>query len=73
MDGKPRLLDQVRQKIRVKHFSLRTEALYIQWIKRFTLFHGKRHPREMGAPEVEKFLSQLVTRCKVSLTTKNHI
>ena len=45
----PRLLDQVRAKIRLRHYSLRTEEAYTGWVKRFVLFHGKRHPREMGA------------------------
>ena len=45
----PKLLDQVRDKIRVKHYSIRTEAQYVQWIKRFIFFHGKRHPKDMGA------------------------
>ncbi len=45
----PKLLDKVRARIRVKHYSIRTEAQYVQWIKRFIYFHGKRHPREMGA------------------------
>jgi hypothetical protein len=49
--GKPRLLDQVRDVIRVKHYSIRTEQAYVQWIKRFILFHGKRHPSEMGEAE----------------------
>ena len=51
----PKLLDQVRDRIRVKHYSIRTETQYVQWIKRFILFHGKRHPQEMGAAEVEVF------------------
>jgi hypothetical protein len=58
MPDKPRLLDLVRDRIRVKHYSLRTEQAYIQWIKWFIFFHhGKRHPKDMGAPEVEAFLS----------------
>jgi hypothetical protein len=48
-----KLLDQVRDRIRRKHYSLRTEDTYVQWIKRFIYFHGKRHPRELGAHEVE--------------------
>jgi len=47
-----RLLDQVRARIRVKHCALRTEKVYVDWVKRFILFHGKRHPRELGAAEV---------------------
>jgi hypothetical protein len=56
---KPRLLDQVRETIRRKHYSLRTEATYIDWIKRYIFFHRKRHPAEMGAPEMEQFLNHL--------------
>lgn len=71
MRGKPRLLDQVRDRIRVKHYSLRTEQAYIQWIKRFIFFHGKRHPKEMAAPEVEAFLSHLATEKNVSASTQS--
>ena len=56
MNGNPRLLDLVRWKTRSKHFSLRTETTYIQWIKRYILFHRKRHPADMSALEVEQFL-----------------
>jgi integron integrase len=55
----------------VKHYSLRTEQAYIQWIKRFILFHGKRHPKGMAAPEVEAFLSHLATEKKVSASTQS--
>ncbi|TAN51414.1 MAG: integron integrase [Methylococcaceae bacterium] len=55
----PRLLDQVRDAIRLRHYSIRTEQAYSDWIKRFILFHHKKHPREMGAPEVEQFLTHL--------------
>jgi hypothetical protein len=54
----PKLLDQVRDTIRRKHFSLRTERTYVDWIKRFILFHGKRHPREMAEAKVTDFLTQ---------------
>ena len=67
----PRLLDQVRSAIRVRHYSLRTETAYLQWIKRYILFHGKRHPVEMGEPEVTKFLSWLATERKVAPSTQN--
>jgi integron integrase len=67
----PKLLDQVRDKIRVKHYSIRTETQYLQWIRRFILFHGKRHPRDMGAAEVEAFLSYLATEGNVSASTQN--
>ena len=67
----PRLLDQVRDCLRARHYSLRTEETYLHWIKRFIRFHGKRHPREMGAPEVASFLSFLATENKVSASTQN--
>ena len=67
----PKLLDQVRDRIRVKHYSLRTEDAYLGWIKRFILFHNKRHPREMGACEIEAFLSYLATERDVSASTQN--
>jgi len=51
-----KLLDQVRDAIRTKHYSLRTEKTYVDWIRRFILFHNKRHPREMGVPEVQAFI-----------------
>lgn len=66
----PRLLDQVREAIRVRHFSLRTEQAYVQWIKRFILFHGKRHPQEMGAAEVEAYLTWLAVEGRVSASTQ---
>jgi len=67
----PKLLDQVRARIRVKHYSIRTETQYVHWIRRFILFHGKRHPREMGAPEVEAFLTALAVRGGVAAATQN--
>jgi integron integrase len=67
----PRLLDQVRAKIRVKHYSLRTEQAYVDWIKRFILFNGKRHPAELGAGEVEAFLTYLASVREVSASTQN--
>ncbi len=69
--GAPKLLDQVRGQLRVKHYSLRTETQYIQWIRRFILFHGKRHPRELGAAEVEAFLTHLATDGNVAASTQN--
>ncbi len=54
-----KLLDQVRERIRYKHYSIRTERAYVDWIRRYILFHGKRHPGEMGATEVEAFLTHL--------------
>ena len=67
----PRLLEQVRQRIRAKHYSYRTEKTYVHWIRRFILFHGKRHPGEMGAAEVERFLTSLAVDRKVSASTQN--
>ncbi|MCQ4318363.1 integron integrase [Stutzerimonas zhaodongensis] len=71
MDGKPRLLDQVRDQIRLKHYSIRTERVYCEWIKRYVRFHNYRHPLEMGAPELEAFLSDLAVRRDVSASTQN--
>ena len=67
----PRLLDQVKQVMRVRHYALRTEECYAQWIKRFILFHGKRHPRDMGAAELELFLTDLAVNGHVSARTQN--
>ena len=67
----PRLLNQVRDKIRLKHYSIRTEQAYTDWVKRFILFHKKRHPKDMGAGEVEQFLTHLAVAGKVSASTQN--
>ncbi len=67
----PRLLDQVRHLIRRKHMSRATEKAYVHWIRRFILFHRKRHPRDLGAAEVEAFLSYLATHRQVSASTQN--
>ncbi len=70
--GKPlRLLDQVRARLRVKHYSLRTEQAYVGWIRRFILANGKRHPRHLGGPEVEAFLTRLATERNVAAGTQN--
>ncbi|MCW8827173.1 MAG: integron integrase [Gammaproteobacteria bacterium] len=69
--AKPRLLEQVAERCRVKHYSIRTEKRYIDWIRRFILFHDKRHPSEMGAPEVEAFLTQLAVVRNVAPSTQN--
>lgn len=68
---KPRLLDLVRERCRVKHYSLRTEKSYVDWIRRFILFHGKRHPLDMGAREVEQFLTHLAVDRQVAASTQN--
>jgi integron integrase len=67
----PKLLDQVRGKIRLKHYSIRTEQAYVDWIKRFILHFGKRHPRELGAAEVEAFLTHLAVAGNVAASTQN--
>ncbi|MBL8399192.1 MAG: integron integrase [Candidatus Accumulibacter sp.] len=61
----------MRVQIRLRHYSKRTESQYVQWVKRFVLFHGKRHPREMGAPELEAFLSHLAVERHVASATRN--
>ncbi len=68
---KPRLLDQVRQAIRTRHYSYMTEKAYVGWIKRFIFFHNKRHPAEMGEAEIARFLSSLATDSHVSASTQN--
>ena len=67
----PRLLDRVRDKIRLKHYSIRTEQAYVDWIKRYIIFRGKRHPSELGAPEVEAFLTHLAVERNVAAATQN--
>lgn len=67
----PRLLDRVREAIRVRHYSLRTEYTYISWIRRFILFHNKRHPESMGEPEISAYLTHLAVERKVSPSTQN--
>ena len=66
----PRLLDQVRSAIRVRHYSIRTEAAYTDWVRRFILFHGKRHPLQLGAPEVAAFLTHLAVERTVAPSTQ---
>jgi len=67
----PKLLDRVRDRIRRKGYSIRTEKSYAHWIRRFILFHDKRHPQEMGAPEVEAFLTSLAVERDVAAATQN--
>ena len=67
----PKLLDQLRGRLRVKHYSIRTEQSYVEWVRRFVLFHGKRHPRDLGATEVEAFLTNLAVQRRVSASTQN--
>jgi len=70
MSHNPRLLDRVRDAIRVRHYSYRTEQQYVAWIRRFIVFNGRRHPRELGGPEVEAFLSHLATERHVAAATQ---
>lgn len=67
----PKLLDQVSAKLRMLHYSKRTEQAYIDWIRRYIIFHNKRHPREMGGPEIETFLTHLAVENRVSASTQN--
>jgi len=69
--AKPRLLDRVREAIRSRHYSPRTERAYVFWIRRFIVFSGRRHPDVMGEPEIATFLTALATRLRVSASTQN--
>jgi site-specific recombinase XerD len=74
MEGKmvkQKLLDQVRDAVRVRHLSYRTEQAYVDWIRRFILFHKKRHPIEMRETEVSQFLTYLAVKKKVAASTQN--
>jgi len=68
---KKNLLDEVREIMRLRHYSIRTEWSYISWIKRYCIFHGMKHPRKMGIPEIEAFLSHLATDEKIGRSTQN--
>jgi integron integrase len=70
-NSEPKLLDQVRGKIRLKHYSIRTEQAYVDWIKRFILHFDKKHPKNLGADEVEQFLTYLAVEGKVAASTQN--
>jgi len=67
----PRLLDRVRQALQTRHYSRRTEKTYVAWIRRYILFHRKRHPAEMGAHEVTQFLTSLAVERRVAASTQN--
>ena len=67
----PKLLDQVRDKLRVKHYSIRTEQAYLGWIKRYIYFHDKTHPKDLGAQDIEAFLTHLAVAGKVAASTQN--
>lgn len=69
---KPKLLDQLRQAIRTRHYSIRTEQAYVQWARRYILFHNKRHPLEMDAAEINAFLTHLANDRRVSASSQNH-
>ena len=69
--AKPKLLELVRGVLRRKHYSIRTEQSYVDWIKRFILFHGKRHPAKMGKQEVTAFLTHLAVQRDVAASTQN--
>ncbi len=71
MNEAPKLLDRVRAALRVRHYSPRTEESYVGWIRRFILYHGKRHPSSMGAGEVNAFLTSLAVEGNVSASTQN--
>jgi integron integrase len=68
---KPRLLDRLRAALRARHYSLRTEEAYVAWVRRYVLFHGKRHPDEMGEAEINAFLTNLAVEKKVAASTQN--
>lgn len=67
----PKLLDRMRDHLRTRHYSIRTETAYVDWARRFILFHGKRYPLEMGAVEVEAFLTYWAVQRKFSASTQN--
>jgi len=64
-----KLLDQMSDAIRIKHYSYRTEETYLDWVRRYVLFHQKRHPQEMDAPEIQAFLTHLATERNVAAST----
>jgi integron integrase len=71
MESRTKLLDQMRHVLRLKHLSFRTEEAYVAWVRRFILFHKKRHPKDMGAAEIRAFLSYLATHEHVAASTQN--
>jgi integron integrase len=71
MGAKPKLLDQVRNILRIRHYSLDTEKAYVSWIKRYILFHGKQHPLNMNASHIEAFLTYLAVKGEVAASTQN--
>ena len=71
MTPQPKLLDRVRDAIRTRHYSRRTEEAYVHWIRRYVVFHGKAHPSTLGASEISAFLTWLAVRQHVSASTQN--
>ena len=71
VEKQPKLLDQVRNTLRTKHYSMKTEQAYVHWIKRYILFHNKRHPKDMGEKEINQFLTHLAVKEKVAASTQN--
>ncbi|MGC1324071.1 MAG: phage integrase N-terminal SAM-like domain-containing protein [Candidatus Udaeobacter sp.] len=69
--SKPKLLDQIRELMRLRHYSFRTEEAYVGWIRRYIFFHGKQHPRELGEKHVSQFLTSLAINGRVASTTQN--
>lgn len=69
--GTPKLLDQLRNAIRLRHYSIRTEQAYTEWVVRYVRFHNLRHPSEMGAPEINQFLTHLAVNANVAASTQN--
>jgi hypothetical protein len=69
--NKPKFPDESRQLMRLRHYSRRTEEAYIGWIRRYILFHGKRHPRDLGESDIAKFLSSLAVEGRVAASTQN--
>ncbi len=67
----PKLLDRVRYAIRTRHYSPRTEEAYVHWIRRYIVFHGKKHPSTLGAADISVFLTWLAVERKVSASTQN--
>ena len=71
MSNPPKLSNLVRRKIRMKHYSIRTEEAYVSWIKRYIYFHNTKHPKDMGRREIEAFLTSLAVQGNVSASTQN--
>jgi integron integrase len=67
----PKLIDQVRHYLRVRHYAIKTEKTYVAWIKRYIYYHGKRHPKDMGVREIEAFLTHLAVNLNVAASTQN--